>query len=333
MARVVITGGAGFVGSQLGYALHREGHDVVLLDDMSFGKLDNLIIDGAAFGTFLGRDIRDRRLPDYFAGAHTVFHFAGIAALPVCQSEPHRAYDVNTAGTAAVLEAARQSGVQRVVFASTSAVYECNTKLPQAPEDPVAPDLVYAMTKHAAEAICRGYARNTGLDVVVLRLFNVYGPHQDMHRTSPPFTSYVARELAAGRRPVLYNQTDARRDYIHSADLIRLLKAVFASERTFAAEVFNAGSGTAWSVPELYALMQQAAGTSIEAEFRDPGTFWDAYPALFSGRGLSRERLKKEVYKTSLSDISRTTETFDWAPEIGMAEGLATVVAYARTHL
>src|SRR5438105_2445018 len=136
MAKIVITGGAGFIGSQLGKSFVDEGHEVILLDNMSYGYLDNLFVDGKTFGKFVGLDIRSPELPRHFEGVDTVFHFAGISALPVCQEKPHYAVDVNVGGTCNVLESARLAGVRRVVFASTGAIYESNTKFPQSESDP-----------------------------------------------------------------------------------------------------------------------------------------------------------------------------------------------------
>ncbi|MGH7710514.1 MAG: NAD-dependent epimerase/dehydratase family protein, partial [Gemmatimonadaceae bacterium] len=149
LSRVLITGGAGFVGSQLGAYLARQGYDVLLLDNMRYGHLDNLLEDGRPFARFAGRDIRDPSIEKLFEGIDVVFHLAGIAALPECEANPARTYDVHVSGTAAVLRWARQAGVRRVVFASTSAVYENSASDCQAESEHVAPDLVYSTTKYA----------------------------------------------------------------------------------------------------------------------------------------------------------------------------------------
>lgn len=325
--RILITGGAGFVGSQLGRRLAAEGHDVVLLDDLSFGHLDNLLVGGRQFARFVCRDIRDPRTAELYDGVDCVFHLAGIAALPVCQLDPRQAYDVNVAGTGAVLEAARRAGVRRVVFSSTSAVYERTVGAALHEDAVVAPDLVYACTKHSAEALCRGHALNYGLDVVVCRFFNVFGPHQDVLRASPPFTSYVARELAHERSPVLYNRrSDVRRDYVHVSDVVELLLRVMRHETRHVADVFNVCSGIGHSVPELFEVFRQVSGKAIEATYRDPAEYWDRYPSLFAGAfPLSRERVIEEVYKSAIGSNAKARAAFDWQPTLNLAAGIQSV--------
>jgi nucleoside-diphosphate-sugar epimerase len=332
--KVLITGGAGFIGSQLGKHLHLRGDEVLLLDNMRFGHLDNLLLDGAPFGRFHCRDVRDRDLTALLDGVDTLFHLAGIAALPLCQEAPSEAYDVNTAAVANILEAARRAGVRRVVFSSTSAVYERTKSTLLAEDDAIAPDLTYACTKAAAETICDSYAANYGMDIIVCRFFNIYGPHQDVTRTSPPFTSYVARELVMDRRPILFNDSSARRDYVHSDDVVDLLTRMIAAEGPFRAERFNVCSGEGYSVPELYDLFRSASGKSIEPVFRDPRSYWDSYPELFgSTRPLSRERITEEVYKSAIGDPARTSARFGWTAATGIRAGIASVYADAQRRL
>jgi nucleoside-diphosphate-sugar epimerase len=261
-----------------------------------------------------------------------VFHFAGIAALPVCQSDPREAYDVNVAGTGAVLEAARRSGVRRVIFSSTSAVYERTKSDVLAEDAAVAPDLVYACTKHAAEALCRGYAFNYGLDVAVCRFFNVFGPHQDVLRASPPFTSYVARELVHDRSPVLFNRRpDVRRDYVHVSDVVELLLRMMRHPARHGAEVFNVCSGVGHSVPEIYDAFRLISGKAIEPDYRDPSEFWDRYPVLFSGGyPLSRERVIEEVYKSAIGTNAKARAAFGWEPTLDLAAAVRSV--YEDAH-
>lgn len=332
-SKIMITGGAGFIGSQLGYELSRQGRHVVLLDNMSTGNLDNLVVEGQTFGEFVAADVREANLVRHFDDVDTVFHFAGIAALPSCQANPYDAYDVNTSGTASVLEAARRAGIRKFVFSSTSAVYENTDTACHAEHDLLSPNLVYAMTKYAAEQVCRAYAVNYGMDVIICRFFNVYGPHQDFKRKTPPFTSYLARELVAGRQPILYNRSDAKRDYVHSTDVVRLLIKILKSQTRFDAETFNVASGEAYSVPEICSLMCEISGKSIDPIYRSPEMFWDDYEVLFQGAyPLSRDRIRKEVYKEACGDNTKTRKYLDWEPTIGIRQGMESVYHYALEH-
>lgn len=332
--KILITGGAGFVGSQLGKHLHQLGHEVLLLDNMSFGHLDNLMLDGAPFGRFACKDIRDKDLVSLFEGVDVVFHLAGIAALPVNQEDPGHAYDVNVAGVGNVLEAARRAQVRRVIFSSTSAVYE-KTKAERLAEDAdIRPDLIYASTKAAAERLCDAFAINYDMDIIVCRFFNVYGPHQDVTRTSPPFTSYVARELVMDRPPTLFNQSDARRDYVHSDDIVALLTGMASADGHFRADRFNVCSGVGHSVPELYALFAEVSGKDISPNYNDPSSYWDRYPALFEkGYPLSRTRIEEEVFKHAIGDPTKTTARFGWTAATGIRTGIASVYNDARRRL
>jgi nucleoside-diphosphate-sugar epimerase len=195
----------------------------------------------------------------------------------------------------------------------------------------VQPDLVYACTKHSAEHVCQSYAKNYGMDVVVCRFFNVYGPHQDIERASPPFTSYVARELLHGRPPNLFNRSDAKRDYVHVADVCALLLNIMRSASRFRADVFNVCSGVGHSVPELYDIFQTISGSALEAVYDDPTSFWDRYAALFEGPyPLARERIAEEVRKHSVGSPEKARVTFQWEPAIDIVSGIRSVYADAE---
>jgi nucleoside-diphosphate-sugar epimerase len=331
--KILITGGAGFVGSQLGLDLHRRGDEVILLDNMSFGYLDNLVHDGAPFGRFICADVRDD-IQTHFKDVDTVFHLAGIAALPVCQQDPGFAYANNTGAVGNVLEAARRAGVRRVIFSSTSAVYENCQGGPFAEDVAIAPDLVYACTKAGAEQVCDGYAANYGMDIIVCRFFNVYGPHQDVLRTSPPFTSYLSREFVLGRSPRVFNWTDARRDYVYVDDVIDLLVRMRDSDGAFRAERFNVCSGEGFTVPEIYQHFQAIGGVEIEPVREDPEKYWDAYSTLFEGKHpLSRTRIAKEVFKNAIGDPAKVQERFGWTATTQMQDGIAAVYEDAKRRL
>ena len=169
------------------------------------------------------------------------------------------------------------------------------------------------------------------MDVVIVRFFNVYGPHQDVRRVSPPFTSYLARELVCGRRPVIFNQSDVKRDYIYISDVVDALVKMSNSSQLFSGEIFNLCCGVGYSVPHIIDCLGRIAGTKIDPVCKDGTTFWDSYPNLFEGKyGLSRERVKAEVYKESIGDSSKFRSSFSWEPAVSLELGLTNVYRHAR---
>lgn len=329
---ILITGGAGFVGSQLAWKLSALGNRVWVLDNLSYGYLDNLVYEGNSFKNFLCRDVRDPKLINCFRnkGIEVIIHLAGVSSLPECESKPSQAYDINVTATANVLELARSLEVRRFIFASTSAVYE-NCKAKRFKEsDLVDPDLVYSSTKLAAERICQSYAKNYNLDVLICRFFNVYGPHQDIHRPHPPFTSYLAKQLVTGNQPVIFNNTEYKRDYIFVEDLVQLITLMLSCQNKYSAEVFNVGSGVGYSSKQIYNALAEVSGKVLEPKFEDPIGYWDKYPEIFQGTyGLKRNRVIKEVHKHSIADLEKTSSTFNWSPKTSLISGLKSVYEYA----
>jgi UDP-glucose 4-epimerase len=329
--RVIITGGAGFIGSQLGYHLHQQGYDVVLIDNMVFGYEDNLVVDGQRFGTFIEADVLDERIYPVFEGVDCVFHFAALSALPICQSNPRRSTDVNVAGVASMLEAARIYGVRRFIFASTSAVYEENNEEVLREDLVVSPHLLYSLGKYQAEQLVKGMSKTYDMDTVILRFFNVFGPHQDFRRKSPPFTSYIVRELVNGRVPVLHSDGKQRRDYVYIDDLMDL--ATRAMEKPEAAgQIFNVASGKSYSVNEMYDIVAGHVGSKIRPVFHDAVSFWSAYPDMFKGaRPIKKSILEKEVNKAVLGSNAKAKAILGWEPKVSMDDGLLNMINYVRS--
>jgi UDP-glucose 4-epimerase len=331
--KIVITGAAGFIGSQLAWRLHREGYELVLIDDLSFGYESNLLVEGKPFAELIKLDIRSPELMTYVEGADCVFHLAAISALPVNQSEPGRAISINVAGTANVFEAARRGDVRRVVFAGTSAIYENNTKYPCHEDDPVSPLLTYSLSKWQGEKICESFSQIYGMEIAITRYYNVYGPHQDIHRKSPPFVGYVIRELLQGRAPILHSNGEQRRDYVFLED-VNAMNIACMSHPDAPGQIFNVASGRAYSVNEIYEMIAREIGTTIKPEFRAAGRFWDNYPQLFEGkRPMDRHRLEKEVEKFTLGTTEKAERVLGWKSQVAMEDGLRQAIDYTRHQL
>ena len=333
MSKIVITGGAGFIGSQLGYKLHNDGHEVVLIDNMSFGYEDNLTIEGKTFGTFLLCDVRSEEVFKHVEGADIVYHFAGISCLPVCQSDPYYAIDVNVAGTANMLEASRRAGVSRFIFASTSATYENSTEFPTPEDCDAQPDLIYSMSKQQAEMLCNSYYKNYGLETVILRYFNVYGPHQDYRRKSPPFIGYVLKELLEGTSPTLHSDGEQKRDYVYVDD-VNNLNEICAYHPAAPGNAFNVASGLTYSVNEIFDIIAKNMKSSVRPSFTDSKNFWNKYERLFSSKyTLNLDRVRKEVTKFTLGSNTKARDLLGWEPCTNIEDGLREVVNYATQSI
>ena len=331
---ILITGGAGFIGSELGKFLIKCGHNVKILDNLEYGYRDNFEDDQKLSDNFILDDIRNSDIDKYLKDIDIVYHFAGISALPECESHPVKASDVNTTGVINVLNAVRKSNVKRVIFASTSAVYENNISTEKHKEDDIVrPNLVYATTKYCAEQICRAYAQNYNMDIIICRFFNVFGPHQDFKRKYPPFTSFLIREALAGRKPVIYNTKDCKRDYIYITDLMEYLYRMAQSSKHYSADIFNLATGNAYSALDIAATVYQALGLKLEYSEGDPLKFWDKYEELFNAKyNLSKERVQQEVFKHCLGDGSKVREEFNYTAKTKLLDGVQEIIKYQRAY-
>ena len=332
MSKVLITGAAGFIGSQLAHAMWQRGETVVLLDDFSYGKEDNLIFEDHDFREeILREDVCDtvmlhalceREKFDY------IYHIAAITPLPDCQTNPARAITVNVAGTVNVLEAARRFGAKNVIFASTSAVYENCTVFPTKEQDAVPPSLVYSGGKFAAEQFCRSYTEVYGMNVTVLRFANVYGPHIDCLRTQPPVAGYIIRELFNDRAPVLHSDGEQRRDFVYVDDLIDLAIRVRES-RGF--DIVNVSTNETHSINELYNVIAKAMGKEhIVPQYTESSHYWYRYPSLYEGAyPISAQILNNEVTKYTLCDNTHAAEKYGWSPRVNLEEGIKATVQFS----
>lgn len=336
MSKVLVTGAAGFIGSQLAHALWQRGEQVMLLDNFSYGLEDNLCFDDHDFRQeILREDVRDSAMLYRLCEKEQfdyIYHIAAITPLPDCQVAPGDAFTVNVAGTANVLEAARRYGVKHVIFASTSAVYENCTHFPTKEEDAIQPNLIYSGGKYAAEHICRSYAEVYGMNVTVLRFANVYGPHIDCLRTQPPVAGYIVRELFYDRQPVLHSDGEQRRDFIYVEDVIRLAILVRESKGY---DCVNVSSNDTHSINEMYDVIAKIMGKEqIKPIYTEPVHYWHRYPELYKGAyPISVQILSNEVTKYTLCDNGHAARRYGWVPEVSFEDGLKNTVDFSVNAL
>jgi nucleoside-diphosphate-sugar epimerase len=325
MSKIFITGMAGFVGSSLAHALSEE-HDVTGIDNMSYGHESNLIRNGKRLTGFQIADARDRSIQGLLKDVDVVFHFAGIAPLPDNQVNPQECVSNNIESTANILELSRRAGVKQFILSSTSAVYENSKQEFLSESDDGSPDLMYAVSKQCAERITKSFQSCYGLPTTILRFFNVYGPHQDFVRQSPPLMGYIVREFLNGRQPILHSDGTQERDYVHVDDVLSMCNTVMMNSRAYG-KTLNVCSGETHSVREILEICIGVMGNNNSAKFRDSEKLWDAYESLFSGTyPMSKNRIKKETEKFSRGDSSFSMSAVGWSTKIPFREGVTSTV-------
>ena len=328
--KILITGAAGFIGSQLAYRLWKEGNDLILIDNFSYGHMDNLIFPDHDFtNEIIKMDIRDREgIASLLKNGDVefIYNIAGIAPLPDCQTNPQEAIDVNVIGLVNILENARIYGVRKIIQASTNAMYENETEFPTTEDKFALPTLIYPNTKYCAERFAESYCKTYDMSVTCMRFANVYGPHIDCLRKQPPFVAYMIRELFYDRIPVFHSDGNQRRDYIYVDDLIDLAIKV-QEHKGF--DCVNVSSNTNYSVNEMYNIACRLMGKKIKPEYADDAHYWEKYPDLYSGKyTIKNEILNHEINKYSLCDNTYAKNVYNWEPKVSMEEGLRIVIEH-----
>lgn len=330
MAKILITGAAGFIGSQLLYKLVKENNTVIGIDNYSYGHADNLLFDETDYsGYVINGDIRDKELLNELFKNNSfdyVYNIAGIAPLPDCQSNPTEAIDVNVNGFVNILELSRKYGVKTVIQASTNAMYENETKFPTTEKFNNLPTLIYPNTKYCAERFAQSYADTYGMNICCVRFANVYGPHVDCLRKQPPFVGYLIRELYYDRVPVFHSDGQQARDYIYVDDLTDLLVKV---QKCKGFDTVNCSTNSSYSVREIYDIARMIMHKDIEADYVDAQNYWIKYPELYGGAyGIKQSILNHEVNKYSKCDNTHAHKKYGWQPKVDIRTGMRNMIEY-----
>ncbi len=262
MTTSLVTGGAGFIGSHLVEALVARGDRVLVYDDLSAGRLDNLAAVSSQV-EFVRGDIRDAgSLRHAMTGVQLVFHLAAQSSVSQSVEDPLTTHEVNATGTLLVLLAAREARAERVIYASSAAVYGPPSSLPLLEDMPMNPQSPYAVSKLAGETYCRAFTGLYGLSTVSLRFFNVFGPRQD---PDSPYASVVPAFvdcLRSGRTATLYGSGEQTRDFVSVVSVVSA--CLQASNRAgIDGEVFNIGGGEPTTLRALIKILEDLAGTPL----------------------------------------------------------------------
>jgi len=307
--RVVVTGGAGFIGSHLVRALLSGGWEVVVVDDLSSGREENLdeVKDDIAW--YEGDILDSALLARVMRGANAVCHHAALVQVVASVHDPVRCHEVNGRGTLNVLLAARDAGVRRVVFAASAAAYGTDPSLPSRESDRVAPVSPYAATKLLGEHYCGVFTSVYGVPSFPLRYFNIYGARQD---PSGPYSGVISKfvdRMVAGEPPVMFGDGTQTRDFCHVSDVVRANLAALQASSAHAGQPINIGTGRETSLMDLASALGRVFGVDVAPEFR---------PAR-----------EGDVHR-SVADLSEASRRLSYHPETTLEAGLADVVAWTR---
>lgn len=272
---VCVTGGAGFIGGHLVDALLAVGASVTVIDDLSSSTLEHLAslveIEPDRVRVIQGSILDDEALDEAIGGAQFVFHLAALGSVPLSIEHPQRAFAVNATGTLRVLEAARETGVERVVYAASSSAYGDSPSLPKRETDLPAPMSPYAASKLAGEHLLATWSSVYGLSTVSLRFFNIFGPRQSAESAYAAVVAAFAKALLAGEAPVIFGDGSQSRDFTFVANAVLALLLAAACEEDPRGRVFNVGTGVRTSVSDLARMMARGLGLDhVQPIHRDP---------------------------------------------------------------
>jgi len=311
VANYLVTGGAGFIGSNLVEALLQQGHTVRVLDNFSTGKRENLApfhhrIDLLEGDLTVLDDVR-RAVQD----VEVVFHQGAIPSVPKSIADPLASHEANVTGTLNVLIAAREMGVRRVVFASSSSVYgDQNPHLAKTEAMNPCPISPYGVAKLAAEHYCRVFHAVYGLETVALRYFNVFGPRQDPASMYAAVIPRFITALLAGQPPIIYGDGEQTRDFTYVGNVVQAnLLAATAPAEQVAGEVFNVAMGRQTSLNVLVEMLRHIIGSEVSPLYDAP---------------------RPGDIRHSRADISKARRCLEYEPHISLDEGLRLTVEWYR---
>jgi UDP-glucose 4-epimerase len=298
--KTLVTGGAGFIGCAVIDKLQREGHEIFVIDNLSFGKREFINVPDS---NFFHVDILDREKVDkIFADIkpEIVIHLAAVHFIPYCNQHPYESSDINIRGTTHILNACRKNGVGKIFFASTAAVYpiydEAVTEKHQ-----TGPLDIYGLSKLTGEHLCNEFHLMTGVPTIVCRFFNAFGPNE----TNPHLIPEIQNQINSGMRKIKLGNLTPKRDFIHTSDMANAVHTLL-TKIDKGTDTFNLGRGIEYSVTEIVDAFSRELGELVEIEV-DPS------------------RVRKVERMHLLADVSKL-KSIGWSPLIGIDEGIRTLI-------
>jgi UDP-glucose 4-epimerase len=312
MATYLVTGGAGFIGSNIVDELLRRGERVRVLDNFSTGREDN-VAEFASRVDLIRADVRDEDAVDQAVnGADYVLHQAALASVPRSIADPTSNNQVNAQGTLNILIAAKKHGVKRVVYASSSSVYGDSQELPKVETMTPNPKSPYAVAKLAAEYYCRVFGELYGVPTVSLRYFNVFGPRQDPNSQYSAVIPLFVKALLEGKSPNIYGDGEQSRDFTFISNVVNA-NLLACEANVTGARVYNIACGGRYTLNQLFAALRDRIGGNIEP------VYGPARPGDVKHSMAAIERIQKELgYNVGVSFEEGIDRTVQWYQTVGL---------------
>lgn len=309
MPTALVTGVAGFIGSNLADALLDRSYDVRGIDNFETGREQNLeSLHADDDFTFHEADIRDgETIGSLIEGVDYVFHQAAVPSVPRSVEDPVTSTDANCTGTATVLNAAREAGVDTAVVASSSSIYGSKEQLPKVESMPEQPESPYALSKYYTEKLALQFSDLYDIDTAALRYFNIFGPRQDPNGEYAAVIPKFISLLLDGKRPVIYGDGEQSRDFTFIDNAIQA--NILVAESDVTGEAFNVGGGGRITINELVDTLNDILGTDIDPIHDDP---------------------RPGDVRHSHADISKAEELLQYEPSVGFEPGLERTIPYYR---
>jgi nucleoside-diphosphate-sugar epimerase len=305
----LVTGGAGFIGSHLVERLLERRDDVVVLDDFSTGRRENLAPFEGRFTLIEGTLTDPAACARAVQGADYVLHQAALGSVPRSIEDPVTTHEVNATGTLNLLRVAAEAGVRRVVFAASSSAYGDTEELPKHEGMPVRPRSPYAVSKAAGEAYCRAFHASYGLETVALRYFNVFGPRQDPASQYAAVVPLFVTAALEGRSPLIFGDGEQSRDFTYIANVVDANLAACQAGPAALGEVYNVGAGDRTTINELWRTIRDLVGADVEPRHAPP---------------------RPGDVRHSLAALDRARADLGYEPHVDVAEGLRRTVEWYR---
>lgn len=332
--KILITGGAGFLGSEIvNKLLNLRNIDLTVIDNLSRGYRQRLNKNFKKI-KFIKADvckINELKLSKF----DWIIHSSAIAPLPDNQSNHYNSIVSNIAQCGSIIDFCIKSGTKKIIFFSSSAIYEKEVKKPFSENITTQPVLMYSTSKYLAEKYFDSVARSYKINILSLRLANIYGRNQDYFRKQMPFLGYLIKNTLANKKMILYAKGNYKRDYLFIDDLINLILKILKYKKFSNKHyIFNVGSGNAYSVLDFLKIIKKITGIKTNVKWGNKNNYWKNYKDLYFAKiKLNKNLIKEEVEKKVFLNSNKVKKFFRWSPKTNIETGLKECVNYAKNFL